>query len=194
MFWFSHYHCVSCFFIRWTVAETGLITRAQVLLFKQKSRLFFGIEISAGLAGAWWECVLVRPMSRTATWNCVKCNKARNRASRIRTRTNQRGGCVQVQRFREAYGFAHLFNANSILPIQRTTRELTRRVFSRNSISDPGYEVINGKTQLVVGREVEVRAHEQIGYLSSVRNLQFQFRLAKTLQFGSICAYKFDAI
>ena len=53
--------------------------------------------------------------------------------------------------------------------------------------------MINGKTELVVDREIGVRARTQVGHSSSVRGHRFRSKLSETLQCGSIGAFEFVA-
>ena len=190
---FTRGHCVICCLVRQRVAGSCLITRVQVLLFGLMSRLFIEIAISARLHAAWKVSVLFLPITRIATWGCVGCTSARDRATGIWTRSMQYGCCVRVHRFRKACSFARLRDANSFLPFQGTSRALTHQVVLRLGISDSGYEMINGETQLVVGREIGVRARAQVGNSSSVRDHRFPSELSETLQRISISAVEFEA-
>ena len=95
--------------------------------------------------------------------------------------------------FRNACGFTRLRDANSFLPFQQTTRALTLFIFSRRSISDSGYEMINDRAYLVISREFGLRARAHICNSSSVRIHRFRFGLSETLQHGSIRAFEFVA-
>ena len=53
--------------------------------------------------------------------------------------------------------------------------------------------MINGETQLVVYREVGVRAREHVGNSRSVRGHRFRSKLSETSQRGSIGAFEFEA-
>ena len=98
-----------------------------------------------------------------------------------------------MHRFRKACGFARLRNANSFLPFQRTSRALTHQVITRRGISDSGYQMIHSEAQLVVCREVGVRARAQVGDSSSVRGNRFRSGLSETSQHSMIGAFEFEA-
>ena len=53
--------------------------------------------------------------------------------------------------------------------------------------------MINGEAQVVVCREVGLRAREQVGNSRSVRGYRFRSGLFETSQRGSIGAFKFEA-
>ena len=68
IFRYTRGHCVTCFPVLLGVARSGLITQTRVLLYGQRTQLFLGIVISAGLPSAWRVRVLFRPITRIARW------------------------------------------------------------------------------------------------------------------------------